>query len=273
VGVKRERFGANLGRFWRDFSDGSRHSAGGTSCMDYLDLTLSTPEENIALDEALLDEAETAADNGSQPRECLRLWEPTAPLVVVGRNSKIDAEVNVAFCDEQGIPVLRRASGGCAIVTGPGCLMYAVVLAYEQRPELRQLDEAHRFVLDTLLKGLRPLVANVDRQGTCDLVVGPHKFSGNSLRCRRNALVYHGTLLYDFPLELVSKCLKQPPREPEYRAGREHASFVMNLPVSAEAMKDGLRTAWQVEGVRADWPEAKVREFVIKREYLFQVKD
>lgn len=233
--------------------------------MEYLDLTLATPEENIALDEALLDELETAADKGSQPRECLRLWEPAAPLVVVGRNSKIDGEVNVEFCREQGIPVLRRASGGCAIVTGPGCLMYAVVLSYRERPELRQLDEAHRFVLDTVLKALRPLVANVERQGTCDLVVGPNKFSGNSLRCRRNALLYHGTLLYDFPLELVSKCLKQPPREPEYRAGREHASFIMNLPVSVEAMKDGLQFAWNTGKVRSVWPEDEVRRTVQAR--------
>jgi lipoate-protein ligase A len=242
--------------------------------MDYLDLTLPTPEENIALDEALLDEAETAADEGNLPRECLRLsheclrlWEPAAPLVVVGRNSKVEGEVNVEFCRREKIPILRRASGGCAIVTGPGCLMYAVVLSYGERPELRQLDEAHRLVLDTLLKGLRPLVANVDRQGTCDLVVWPNKFSGNSVRCRRNALLYHGTLLYDFPLELVSKCLKAPPREPEYRAGREHAAFVMNLPVTAAAMKRGLRAAWQADGVRADWPEGKVRELVAERKY------
>ncbi len=37
---------------------------------------------------------------------------------------------------ELGIPVLRRASGGAAIVIGPGCLMYALVLSYELRPSL-----------------------------------------------------------------------------------------------------------------------------------------
>lgn len=269
MGVKRERFGAELGRFsgsLQRFS--SSFSKGSAAGMEYLELTLPTPEENIALDEALLDEVDSAADANAQPRECLRIWEPATPLVVVGHNSKVDGEVDANFCRQRGIPILRRASGGCAIVTGPGCLMYAVVLSYQLRPKLRSLDEAHRFVLDTLLKGLRPLVANVDRQGTCDLVVGPHKFSGNSLRCRRNALLYHGTLLYDFPLELVSGCLKKPPREPEYRAGREHAAFVMNLPVSAEAMKDGLRTVWHADSERAEWPEAKVRELVREREYL-----
>ena len=50
----------------------------------------------------------------------------------------------------QRIPILRRSSGGAAIVAGPGCLMYAVVLSYEARPELRDISRAHAFVLDRL---------------------------------------------------------------------------------------------------------------------------
>ncbi len=181
--------------------------------MELFDVTLGTPAENLALDEALLDEAEESAAGS----ECLRLWEADRPLVVVGRNSVVEDEVDVAACHAAGIPILRRSSGGCAIVAGPGCLMYAVVLSYQLRPELRMLDEAHRFVLETTLAALRPLASSVGRQGTSDLTLNDVKFSGNSLRCRRRALLYHGTLLYDFPLELVSQYLKMPPRQPDYR--------------------------------------------------------
>jgi lipoate-protein ligase A len=226
--------------------------------MELLELTLGKPTENLALDEALLDEAESAAE----PRETLRIWESPEPMVVIGRNSRIETEVHTDYCRQQGIPVLRRSSGGCAIVAGPGCLMYAVVLSYELRPQLRSLDEAHRHVLDTTLEALRPLVANVERRGTCDLTVGPLKFSGNSVRCRRNSLLYHGTLLYRFPLELVTACLKQPPREPEYREHREHAAFIANLPVEPEAIKQGLIRAWRAETIRSDWPEAATRRAV-----------
>ena len=274
MGVKRERFGAEMGRFRRDFITSCGIRSGDAGGMDYLDLSLPTAEENIALDEALLDEVETAAEKGSEPRECLRLWEPAAPMVVVGRNSTIDGEVDVAFCRREGIPILRRASGGCAIVTGPGCLMYAVVLSYELRPNLKQLDEAHRFVLDTLLTGLRPLVANVDRKGTCDLVVGQHKFSGNSLRCRRNGLLYHGTLLYDFPLELVARLLKMPPRVPDYRAGRGHDQFVTNLPLSRAVLVNTLVTAFDAVEPRSEWPRELtnrlVNEKYSRREWNYQ---
>ena len=83
--------------------------------MRYLDLTLPTPAENLALDEALLEEAESAA----RPTETLRIWEPSEPMVVVGRSSQAGVEVRLDRCCELGIPVLRRTSGGAAIVTGP----------------------------------------------------------------------------------------------------------------------------------------------------------
>ncbi len=124
-------------------------------------------------------------------------------------------------------PVLRRASGGAAIITGPGCLMYAVVLSYRARPQLRSIDQAHQFVLDKIATALNKVISRTfepslfgrgqgegaapptayrvphtaQTAGISDLVIGNKKCSGNSLRCKRNHFLYHGTLLYDFPLE------------------------------------------------------------------------
>lgn len=229
--------------------------------MDLFDLTLPTPAENLALDEALLDEAEQSAE----PREMLRLWESVDPLVVVGRNSELSAEVHVDACHERGIPILRRSSGGCAIVAGPGSLMYALVLSYELRPELRFLDAAHRFVLGTLAEALRSLAANVAHRGTSDLAAGGAKFSGNSMRCRRRAFLYHGTLLYDFPLSLIDECLPMPPRQPDYRRGRPHGAFVANLPIDADALRRAVITAWNAEPATGDWPRARVAALVAER--------
>src|SRR5688500_8952672 len=114
--------------------------------MQFLDLTLDSPQANLALDEALLEHAERAG----RPSEVLRVWESPAPIVVIGRSSRIEDEVHLDHCRTAGIPVLRRVSGGAAIVAGPGCLMYAVMLSYQVRPELRPIDAAHRFVLETI---------------------------------------------------------------------------------------------------------------------------
>ncbi|MGH7138116.1 MAG: lipoate--protein ligase family protein [Pirellulales bacterium] len=228
--------------------------------MRLLDLTLPTPEENLALDEALLAEAEDAA-----PRETLRLWEANAPLVVIGRSSQAASEVRVDECRARSIPVLRRSSGGAAIVTGPGCLMYAVVLSLQRRPALCAIDLAHRFVLERIAAALRERGIAAEHRGTSDLAVGDQKFSGNSLRMRRDHLLYHGTLLYDFPIELIATCLAAPPRQPKYRDGRDHDVFVTNLPISSSELRRAVIGAWPIDEPSGEWPRERVAALVAEK--------
>lgn len=245
--------------------------------MLFLSHTAATPEENLALDEALLDLAEMstaareagiddpapwlAAHNG----EVLRLWEAPAPFVVLGSSSKYQQEANVAACRADDVPILRRASGGAAIVTGPGCLMYGVVLSYDARPELRDLDKAHRFMMQTLSRALSIDGLAISVHGICDLVHEGRKFSGNSLRCKRGHLLYHGTLLYDYPLANIAQYLGTPARMPEYRAGRAHESFVTNVPLSREKMVAALREAFGAEAELPSLPTELTQKLVTEK--------
>ncbi len=135
------------------------------------------------------------------------------------------------------------------MVIGPGCLMYSVVLDTRLNPALQLLDQTHHHVMSRMERAVRQCGVDAVFQGTCDLTVQGRKFSGNSLRCKRNCLLYHGTLLYDFSLDLIGECLGQPPRQPEYRAGRNHRDFVTNLGVSASALRAAIVDVW---GARAD---------------------
>jgi lipoate-protein ligase A len=238
--------------------------------MQRLDLTLPTAAENVALDEALLEMCE----QGEPRREVLRIWESPRPAVVLGRSSRVGQEVDEAACREQEVPIVRRSSGGAAIVAGPGCLMYAVVLSLQRRPELRDIGRAHAAVLDRLVGAVQPLMDKteiVSRAGTSDLTVATggsspvKKFSGNSLRMRRTHLLYHGTLLYDFDLGLIDSCLRMPPRQPEYRGGREHVSFVTNLSLPRQALVDAIDGAWPTDGELTDWPADAVAGLVANR--------
>jgi lipoate---protein ligase len=229
--------------------------------MRFLDLTLPSAAENLALDEALLDEAETAG----RPLETLRFWESDRPVVVVGRSSSLALEVNQQVCRELQVPVLRRVSGGAAVLAGPGCLMYALVLSYRLRPALRAVSEAHRSVLGTIAHAIGPLAPGVRCRGTSDLCLGECKVSGNSARAKREHLLYHGTLLYDFPLELVGRCLLMPPRRPAYRGARPHEDFVMNLPADAIAIRRALQAAWEANEPCAEWPREQTARLVAEK--------
>jgi lipoate-protein ligase A len=239
--------------------------------MYLLDLTLNSPAENLALDEALLDWAEAPGSDharGEEGGEVLRLWEPAEPFVVLGRASRAEQEVDRAACQRLGIPVLRRASGGAAVVVGPGCLMYAVVLSYDLWPQLRMLDAAHHFVLTRVAEAVSQIADRVTPAGTSDLVLGhapPQKFSGNSLRCKRTHFLYHGTLLYDFDIRLIEACLVMPPRQPDYRGGRSHTRFLANLPASGADLRAALAGAWQASMPLASWPREQTASLARSR--------
>jgi lipoate-protein ligase A len=229
--------------------------------MQFLELTLPTMAENLALDEALLDEAETSGE----PQETLRLWEPSTTAVVLGRSSRRAQEVNEEACRRRNVEVLRRSSGGLSIVTGPGCLMYSVVLSCVNRPELKSISVAHQYVLGKLGGALAEQIPGVCICGTSDLALGERKFSGNSLRMKRQHLLYHGTLLYNFPLEVIAACLLHPPRSPDYRAGRDHNAFIMNLPMPVDVLRKAVQAAFACERIASNWPEALTQQLVRER--------
>lgn len=226
--------------------------------MQLLQLSLATPVENVALDEALLDQAEAAG----QPSELLRLWEAGRAAVIVGRSSVLADEVNLAACRRAEVEIVRRSSGGAAVVVGPGCLVYSLVLSYELRPEARFIDRAHELVLGRLAEFLAPLAGRVACAGTSDLAIDECKFSGNSVRCKRSHFLYHGTVLYEMPLEWIGELLLQPPRQPAYRRGRGHKQFVRHFPAPRAALCAAIAAAWSADETARAWPQERVAELV-----------
>jgi lipoate-protein ligase A len=220
--------------------------------MLLFDVSLKSPAENLALDEALLERAESAC--GKTSAESLRFWEPSVPVVVIGRSSNLSAEVHVERCLERNVPVLRRSSGGAAIVTGPGCLMYALVISLESRPQHTGIDRIHADVLGRHAAVFARHFPGACRRGTSDLALGDRKFSGNSLRIRRHWALYHGTFLYGFQLNWVEQLLRVPSRQPSYRAGRSHLDFLTNLPLDAETIRREIAGAWSADSAVGDLP-------------------
>ncbi|MBC8352595.1 MAG: lipoate--protein ligase family protein [Planctomycetes bacterium] len=229
--------------------------------MKLLDLTLASPEENLALDEALLEQAESLQSDD----DVLRLWESQQTAVIIGRSSRIDEEVDIAACASAQVPVLRRCSGGTSVVIGRGCLMYSVVLSYERNPALRMVDVAHKYVLGKVVNAVKQFLPSAELQGISDLALNNLKFSGNSLRCKRDHLLYHGTLLCEFPLDLIVRYLKSPPRQPDYRGQRGHGEFVTNLGLDCADLRAAMADQWQSDAVLGVWPEALTAELVGQR--------
>jgi lipoate-protein ligase A len=227
--------------------------------MTCADMTLPTLAANLALDEALLLEAEESPGPGTS---WLRTWEWPRAAVVLGAAGKLAEEVHEDACRRDGVCILRRSSGGGTVLLGKGCLCFSLVLPYDLAPELTQVSSSYRYILGVIAGELSARIPWIEPAGTSDLAIRARKFSGNSQQRKRHHLLHHGTILYDFDLKLVERYLPLPSRQPDYRDQRSHGDFLANLPIAVDKLKDGLREAWQAKDVKSAWPEALVQRLV-----------
>jgi lipoate-protein ligase A len=230
--------------------------------MKLLDLTLPMPADNLACDEALLNWCESG-DGG----ETLRFWEPREHFVVVGYANQVEREVNVAACRAKGVPIFRRCSGGGTVLQGPGCLNYSLILNIAERPPLATISSVNQFIMErngaaieSELQSRMPK-AGVSVCGHTDLALAMgeapvtfRKFSGNSQRRHKRALLFHGTFLLHLDLLLMTGLLRMPSQQPDYRGHRGHTEFLTNLDQPAVRLKDALCKAWEVTGELSNFP-------------------
>ena len=208
--------------------------------MQHLDLTLDTPAENLALDEALWEAGEAGGP------DVLRFWESPVHFVVLGYANRIASEVNLEFCQERRLPVLRRVTGGGTVLQGPGCLNYTLVLRIAANGPTASIPATNLHVMNRHAGALtRALGLPVRRRGDTDLAIRDRKFSGNAQRRRKNALLFHGSFLLNLDLALVEKTLPLPSQQPDYRLNRSHRDFLTNLGLPPAAVKSRLSEVWE----------------------------
>lgn len=248
--------------------------------MKIFEKTYSTPEENLACEEALLLNLEKRGRD-----EVMRIWEPAQTdafpcFVVMGHANKVKEEVKVDACQKYGVPILRRCSGGGTVLNGSGCLNYSLYLRMDLHPELETIESTNRFVLgrikvifDAVLEetnklffsGLQPkfqMKSTMEIQGTSDLTWCNYKFSGNAQNRKKRYVLFHGTILHSFDCAWMDKILKSPPKQPEYREKRKHKDFVSNFPIPKDWFVENMKSVWNVDGTYKQEPAQLMQELV-----------
>ena len=226
--------------------------------MDYVDLTLPSPQENLACDEAFLDCRER--EGGA---EILRVWEPLGHFVVLGYANRAASEVNLEACRRRGIPVLRRCSGGGTVLQGPGCLNYSLLLNVERRSVLQSITETNCSILKCNAAMASALLGrSAAIQGFTDLTIGNLKFSGNAQRRKRHWILFHGTFLLDFDTALMEELLLVPPKQPAYRQNRSHRQFLTRVDVSVHSIKAALRECWAATQLLQKIPSSLIAQLI-----------
>jgi lipoate-protein ligase A len=188
----------------------------------WIDTGLRPPAENLALNRALL-EARQAREIPST----LRFLRFT-PSALVGHHQDPAKELDLAYCATRGIAVQRRLTGGGAIYLDESVLGWELYLETREvgTPEMASIS---RRVCTAAAEAIRALGAAAEYRAPTDIVVGGRKISGTGGALDGDALLYQGTLLVDFDVEVMLRVLAAtaPRVTPEFVAGARQS--VVNL--------------------------------------------
>ncbi len=199
-----------------------------------------TTLESLACDEALFHHV------GKTGESWLRFWRPVEPTVVLGYANAATKEVDLEFCEKNGIAINRRLSGGGTVALTDGCLCYSLALPIVSNTPFEHINSTNRFVMETNRDALERLTQqDIKVEGVSDLAIDGRKFSGNAQKRGSRALLFHGSFLLNADLTLIANCLRHPTLEPEWRSKRAHTDFITNLNRSFADAESAIAIAWQ----------------------------
>lgn len=204
------------------------------------DISYKNALEDIAYDQILLDLAETGLGG-----ETLRFWEAEDFFIVLGRISKLEEDVKLEEVKRDGIEILRRISAGGTVLQGPGCLNFSLILSYEKKPILKDIRKSYEYILSGICRALEKINIEAKFKPISDLTLGGRKFSGNAQARRKKFMLHHGTILYNFPMEMMERYLRLPKNEPLYRNGRRHSDFLTNINSTPDDIKKAIASVFK----------------------------
>jgi lipoate-protein ligase A len=204
----------------------------------------------MGLDEALL---ESASHGGSLPVLRFYGWKPRA--VSVGYFQGLEEEVDIRACEDRGVNVTRRITGGGAVFHHAE-LTYSIIFPADHPLAGDSIHDSYHILCGGVIRGLALLGLNARFAPINDILCGGRKISGNAQTRRRNTVLHHGTLLLDLDADLMFTLLRVPSEKMKGRLIRDVKDRVTSLRdqgISAgfgeagAAMTEGFRQALDLE--------------------------
>ena len=172
--------------------------------------------KNMAIDETLLN----SVINGNS-LNTIRFYQWTPTTASIGMHQSFSAEINANAAKSQNIDVVRRISGGGAVLhESLGEITYAVICRLEDLPKIEEtkhnfddtISSRYKVILEALACGIEKLgmPIKIGKIHCPALFIEGKKISGNAQIIRKNVLLQHGTILLTVFPERMYEILRAP---------------------------------------------------------------
>src|ERR687896_62503 len=162
-----------------------------------LETGYNTAALNMAIDEALMENVDEV------PILRIYRWCPTA--VSIGYFQSMKEEVDLEKCREIGVDVVRRLTGGGAVLHE-----FELTYSFMTKKYPQNIMESYGWICDAIVMSINRLGFDASFVPLNDIVIAGKKVSGNAQTRRNGVLLQHGTLLLDVDVNKMFCVLKVP---------------------------------------------------------------
>jgi len=244
-----------------------------------------------------LDEAIYRSNHTKYAPPTLRFYGWSKPSVSLGYFQNAEKEVDLQACQKQGIDLVRRPTGGKAVLHGQD-VTYAVV-AKETNPLFpKDILGTYKVISHCIAEGLsllgikavmspelRKITGSLkafcfSEPSQYELLVQGKKICGSAQARSHGVFLQHGSLLMDFdPLQSgsVIRSSMEPSRQGKQLRQRitcirEHDHHVMDLPVLCRALQTGFENVLGIHFFEEDLTpvEKGLKASLLKHKYMNQ---
>jgi lipoate-protein ligase A len=160
---------------------------------------------NMALDRIIL---EGVADGTSPPTLRFLRFSPAA--VLVGYHQDVNLEIRKDYCEENGIDINRRHTGGGSILFQESAVGWEIVAVPGVEPFVGSYESILHSICSIAASGISRLGVHAHFRPRNDIEVQGRKISGTGGTTISGAFMFQGTLLVENEVEFFLKALRVP---------------------------------------------------------------
>ena len=235
-----------------------------------IDSDLSEPAFTVAADEAI---AKARSEN--KVPNTLHFYRRNVPTISLGYFQEVEKSLNLKFCQQNNIQIVRRITGGSAIYTDSGHLVYGLAVDETILPKDR--NKVFEKICGAIVMSLQELGIEAEFKLPNDILVNGRKISGSAQMRRWGIVLQHGTIVLNNDSKMLSCALKMDIAKIEER-NQTPETYVTSLSETMGAQPDlekvrsaivhGFEAAFGIEFEESeltDYENELIRQLIIDK--------
>ena len=208
----------------------------------WIDSGVLTPHENLALDSILV---QSQARDGMPPT--FRVFQVSSPTVLVGYHQMTGIELYRPFCEQKGIAINRRLTGGGAVYLDPGQLGWELICRKDAIACPKSFEAILPWVSRGVVLGLSRFGIQAGFQPRNSIQASGKALSPVVGLIEGETVLFQGILFLDDDLETMVQALQIPLQKlskKEMERARGRVTSLKNevgMPLPADVVKQAIR--------------------------------